>query len=662
MKIKILVAFLGLWITQVYAQNASKIPLYKKNLVAAIHDSDKVAALALLCFHYSVENVDTAIMFGKQALSISKKMNYKKGLGDSYNSLGWAFYRAADYDRAEAYLVQAIAIFKNLGDLQNLKIPIANLATVYMDKTEYGKSLTLFRKALSYNEKLHDKEGKAIVLFNIGRLYNLQGNTVEARKYFQQSSELHRLQGNEVLMAEAILSMGNTYQKENNHQEALRYYNECLPYLLRHKDNYRLGFVFENRAGTYLKMGNARQALQDYTLAKNNYLKINSTADIIYALMGIGEANQSLKQLTVSASAYEEALRYTTQLNDKNIQQQIAANLAQVYKELGAYDKAYLYLEQSTHIKDSLFTKAKQDELLKLQTQFESENKEKENQLLIARNLVTTTELQRNKYFLIVAVTGVLLSFLIIYALYRNRQIKIINIKKLSELNERLEAKKEEITKINTILELKALRSQLNPHFIFNCMSSIQECMLTGRLDDANTYLTKLSRLLRMVLIHADDESISLAKELEMLRLYLQLESVRLNKSFEYNLTLDDNVIPEEVDVPTFFIQPFAENAIWHGLLHKTGNRLLDIHCKQNDNALICTIEDNGIGRAKAALLKPSHTEHSSRALSIMQKRFDILSRKNEDEKAYYTFFDLESSSYEALGTRVVIVLPLVFL
>ena len=152
---------------------------------------------------------------------------------------------------------------------------------------------------------------------------------------------------------------------------------------------------------------------------------------------------------------------------------------------------------------------------------------------------------------------------------YWNRQVKIRNIKKLEELNTQLREGKEEITRMNTLLEQKALPARMNPHFFFNCMSSVQECIVTGQLDEANDYLTMLSRLLRMVLNHSDEEIVLLETELEMLNLYLQLERARLKGNFEYSISMEDDMMTEELRVPTLILQPFAENAIWHGF-HST--------------------------------------------------------------------------------------------
>jgi len=183
--------------------------------------------------------------------------------------------------------------------------------------------------------------------------------------------------------------------------------------------------------------------------------------------------------------------------------------------------------------------------------------------------------------------------------------------------------------------------------------------MLTGRIDDANTYLTKLSRLLRMVLNHSDEQRISLDKELQILSLYLQLEKVRLKNNFEFVIDMDEDIISEELQVPAMVLQPFAENAIWHGLVNKTNDRKLTISGIIKHDLLCFYIIDNGIGRKQAEKLKPEVLKHQPKGISLMEKRFSIINR-TQHEYARFLIHDLYDDNHNAKGTCVEIQLPLV--
>ena len=642
------------------AQDASRIPQLKTDLAKAQDDSDRVDALSLLCFSYSIVNTDTALIYGNQAMELSQKINYPKGIADTYNTMGWTYFRMGNLIKAEEYLKTSLEKFKVMGNKKYIKVPLANLGILYQDKTEYEKSLSCFREVLQYDDELGDKGDLGNDLYQVGRLYNQLQNYSTARDYFRQAFENNKSVNDEMRMGEALMSIGNTYQSEGDQQNALKYYAECLPYLQKHEDKMRIGLVHENMAGSYFRKKDYSAAIENYQVAKKNYSDIGSKTDMFYACMGLSEVYDALKDRTQLIAALNEAHRYAAELDNKNLLQQVLLDLSDFYHEQNDYKQAYEYMDSSYKIKDSLFSIDKQNELLKLQTQFETEKKEKENQLLKAQNVATEAQLQENKILLSAAVIGIAMLAVLLYLLYRNRQVKIRNIQTLKALNGQLEKQKEEISRINTLLELKALRAQMNPHFIFNCMSSIQECMLTGKLNEANAYLSKLSRLLRMVLIHSDDENILLDKELQILGLYLELESIRLKGGFEYSINVDEEILTEDLLVPALILQPFAENAIWHGLLHKEADRKLDVSIFMQDDMLHCIITDNGIGREKAAQLKNLHKQHVSRGMQLIAKRIEILSQQS-NQPAEVRITNM-SNDPGFPGTKAEIILPLITL
>jgi LytS/YehU family sensor histidine kinase len=178
--------------------------------------------------------------------------------------------------------------------------------------------------------------------------------------------------------------------------------------------------------------------------------------------------------------------------------------------------------------------------------------------------------------------------------------------------------------------KLTALRSQMNPHFIFNALNSIQQYILQGNITEANRYLSKFSKLQRQVLNQSDQNFIPLDKELEVLNLYLELEQLRFENGFTYKIEVNKNVDTDEIKIPPMIVQPFVENAIWHGLMPKQDNRNLVICFEMSgDEILVCTVADNGIGREAAARLKNGNqSEHKSRGLSLVYDRLNILSQQ----------------------------------
>jgi ligand-binding sensor domain-containing protein len=208
-----------------------------------------------------------------------------------------------------------------------------------------------------------------------------------------------------------------------------------------------------------------------------------------------------------------------------------------------------------------------------------------------------------------------------------------------------------------TELESKALRAQMNPHFIFNALNAIQECIVTEKTDAAFEYLSQFSRLLRMVLHHSEQAFIPLGHELEMLRLYLSLEALRFRQSFHYDIVIDPAIDEEETLVPTLLLQPFIENALWHGLRLKEGEKTLQLRFYPEGAALKIEISDNGIGRQAAGEIKRKKLgagQFESKGTQLAQHRIDLLNRQ-QGVRTGVVVTDLKTADGTPAGTRVVI-------
>ncbi len=204
------------------------------------------------------------------------------------------------------------------------------------------------------------------------------------------------------------------------------------------------------------------------------------------------------------------------------------------------------------------------------------------------------------------------------------------------------------------------LRLQMNPHFLFNSLSSIQHLIVSQQATKAYKYLTVFSNFLRSLLNYADKNFIPLDAELKILQMYIELESLRFDQSFSYEIKADDSLSNDEVLVPSLMVQPFAENAIWHGLLHKEGPKKLSIRFSNNsDEYLTCVIEDNGIGRQKAESIqkgKITAMVHESKGIGIIRERLALLQQKT-GKPASLEIEDIYTGN-EATGTKVIITIP----
>lgn len=210
-----------------------------------------------------------------------------------------------------------------------------------------------------------------------------------------------------------------------------------------------------------------------------------------------------------------------------------------------------------------------------------------------------------------------------------------------------------------TDLRVRALRAQMNPHFLFNSLNAIQECILTNQTDAAASYLAKFSKLVRLILESSDKAAIPLMKEMETLRLYLDVEALRFTQAFRYEIRAETHLDASLISIPPMLVQPYAENAIWHGLLNKEGERLLTITFRSDDDSLFVSIEDNGIGRERATeYANPLKKEYTSRGMKLTDERLDALGELL-GERARATVEDLVTPDGQPAGTRVTLALPL---
>ncbi|MGB1243041.1 MAG: histidine kinase, partial [Chitinophagales bacterium] len=208
--------------------------------------------------------------------------------------------------------------------------------------------------------------------------------------------------------------------------------------------------------------------------------------------------------------------------------------------------------------------------------------------------------------------------------------------------------------------QLTALRSQMNPHFMFNALNSIQEYTLTNQKELASDYLGKFSDLMRLYLNHSRVHAISLQEELDALYLYLDLEKLRFEDSLQYKISIHPDIIADDILIPSMLIQPYVENAIKHGLFHKKNNRHLQIEFGlDSSHALACIIQDNGIGRHQSMLINELRkNKHSSFATSAIQNRLNLLNQ-NRLTKIQVTTRDLTNDKSKNCGTKVIITIPL---
>ncbi len=207
-------------------------------------------------------------------------------------------------------------------------------------------------------------------------------------------------------------------------------------------------------------------------------------------------------------------------------------------------------------------------------------------------------------------------------------------------------------------VKMTALQTQMNPHFIFNSLNSIRSYMLRNETNEASGYLSKFSRLIRLILEYSSEEHITLEEELKVLSLYVHIEQLRFREEFGFTIQMSGDINTEQILVPPLIVQPFLENAIWHGLMQKNGEKELVLKVAKKDGLLEITLRDNGIGRVRAGANKTgAQKRRKSMAIELTTKRLEILNSKS-DFRNTVIINDLYGAEGEPLGTEVIIKMP----
>jgi sensor histidine kinase YesM len=301
-----------------------------------------------------------------------------------------------------------------------------------------------------------------------------------------------------------------------------------------------------------------------------------------------------------------------------------------------------------------------EEALIQKEMQYNFDKKEDslhfQNALLSKNNAFSKLKLRQQWLYSI----GALLLLLCLggFLFYRNRNKHAKLVLQLEKERAEQKQRESEFERKVSDAALNSLRSQMNPHFIFNCLNSIKLYAVENNQDAATGYLGKFSRLMRLVLENSKSDRITLKQEIETLQLYMEMEAMRFKEKLSYEINMADNVDMDYIEIPPMLIQPYVENAIWHGLMPKEdGGRIVVFFTCQNNNLEI-TVTDNGVGRARAAELRSkSATAHKSFGMSITHQRIELINQMYKTNMSVI-INDLHDGQGNATGTEIRINIP----
>ncbi len=537
---------------------------------------------------------------GTLAMNKAKNENDREMFAKTLNFFGRYSYRTKYYFESVDYFNSSIDIAKKLK--VKVLIPwnylgLANLYSAVGDIKEYQNSLYKMIEA-SQNDK--DSAFLKIGYYLLGTSY-----TEKSRDYNKADSllnlcrELALIKNDTNYISLSLANLGWNEYLLKAYDKALAYYNKSLSYSLPAKKHAYAANAFGNLGTIYRDMGEIKSALKNYQLSIEQAQIINDLYDLQWVYNDMSELFLRQRDTSRAFQAFVKFKKYS----------------------------------------DEQIKKSSTEGLTDARIKYEADTRNKELELLSLR--------LRNHKLVIYGSAGLLILSLAIFLLILNRA-RINNQRRISEMNHMIA----EVRQAN-------LRQQMNPHFIFNTLNSIQYYMYQHDKLATNNYLTKFSSLMRKVLENSQHTSVPLRDELDALKLYLDLEIIRFKDKFTYDIAIDEEIDTLLYKVPTMLIQPYVENSICHGLVPSEKKGSIKIELKLKDDYISCIIEDNGIGREAAMeKKKKSENNHNSLGTQIVASRLDLVNALyGTSLKTIYT--DLKNDDGESEGTRVEIQIPI---
>jgi len=599
--------------------------------------------------NYAAKGEDSmALIMYAQALAIHTKLENSAGMARVFNNIAIVQVGRARYAEALEYYRKCYSILEQLGDQPRMANALNNTGVVYLYLADYPKALEYYLKALSILDKTDNDVGRANNLSNIGIIYKNLSEYTKAIEYHEKALRLYEKSGNTHGLAITLSNIGVVYDLMKEPSRALQFYQQSLALNNQLGNKKRIANDMTNIGVVHHGLGDYETAMDHFQRALDLYETTGDKNSTIIALNQLGnlfsEAPDSLltRLGTDKKSRHKRSLGYLE--SSLTLAREVGAAdrlsetwlaLCSTYVKQHDYENAFNAYRQHILFRDSALNVENQKKVVRNEMQFEFEKKE-----LLASAEMKRERLMRN---IILVSSALLLVAAIASFVFYKIKTDAEKRKNLAEYRADMAA-----------TEMKVLRLQMNPHFIFNSLNAIGDFILRNNTAEADRYLTKFARLMRDTLEHSEQAEVSLAADLETLKLYMDLEALRLDKKFTYQIAVDPSIDRENTLIPPLLLQPFVENSILHGLAGKREGGDIAIRISAEQNTLVCVVEDNGVGMDAAAQKNENAGRHpgKSMGLRITKSRIEMMNKKHSAK----AFVDISST---AAGTRATITLPL---
>jgi Histidine kinase len=626
-----------------------------------------------------------ALKMALEALTINSKYGDQNTISANNYVIGSIYGISGQFKEALKYHKNYATIQLELSNWSNTCSGLIAVANDFIQLKKTDSSITYWNAALKIakENKLVALENKILLnLTNLNAEQNKEEEEItkliQLKQYYESNGMQQELGQTLCKLAISYARVSNSYLKKTKLDDdakkklSISYIEEAIN-IANKTNNYALKEEAIRNLSTYYEID------QDYVKAYDWYKKyivirdsaINESQQVEISKLNLQYAfnkrEDSLKLIQVSINANLQKEQFLNQQQEQNILLQSKELLLNKQTILNNNQQLSL-LNKDKELQHLAYLKTQAD--LQTEQLLKGEN---EKQLTIAQKekLLETAKVKslsqendfinfKRKQLLIYAlgIIGLLsLSFLLFYNRNKNKQVQLKA--QLAKEKAEQQTKEAEFQKSLTDVSLSALRSQMNPHFIFNCLNSIKLFTAQNDTKAATNYLTKFSKLIRMALENSRSETVNLQNEIESLELYIQMEAMRFKDKLKYTIDVQKDVDIDFIEIPPLLLQPYVENAIWHGLMHKEegGNIDIAIRNAENKNVLIITVKDDGVGREKAAQLRSkTATTHKSFGTKVTSERLALINKLYKTEASVTTDDIIKNN--EVAGTLVTIKIP----
>jgi tetratricopeptide (TPR) repeat protein len=559
----------------------------------------------------------------------SEAINYPKGQMQAFDRIGLQYRFNEVFDSALYYHNLSLELALQLGDSTQLYYIYNNLGQVYRKQNMNVQAINYFYKALQINEALGDTKAMSFTQNVLGAAYVVQKDYNKAMYYFRLSNVLGKANNDKKTLAYNYGAMGEVFLLQNQIDSAMHYLIVAKQLKIEVGSNRGIP-VADHLIGQTLYAKNDIASSEKYfNLALTGHIKNNNKRyqSLCYAYLGMISTEQNkFDNAEIFLLKGEEVAELSHSLENSIL---INNALFELYKKTGKWEKAIVSLQQSNTYQDSIMNIVNGQQLQSLEIEYETQKKEQQIKLLSIENKIKSQNVKLSLGLIVLLVISILLG---LYVQFIRKKQAIMEQDKLKQ---------------------KLFRSQMNPHFIFNALGSIQNYMYKNETKQAAQFLGNFASLSRSILKYSAEESISLEKELETLTNYLELEKMRMNNAFAYEFIFDQDLETEFINIPPMMIQPFIENAIKHGLKDTDKDGKITIEVNDKENVLEVIILDNGVGFGNSQQNK----DHESMATQIFNERMKHLKKKNR----HLPDLSIQNiSEGENTGTKVHLFLPII--